>query len=162
MTLSENVNADRSDVLLTSVFLAGGIKSKRKLNTLVFIIQEKLKSTNKEILNYKFYDTITGPYSLELMEDIEVLANAGFVSGSNKRNLGEFTHYYSLTDFGEMEYKWIIEKNTPDDVKEDIRKVIDEYRNMHAYEIITKLKENGEYVSLEPEEKLNNILFEKI
>ena len=125
----------------------GVIKSKRRLNTVVFLIQCNLKERNNHTLNYKFYNTITGPYSEDLIEDIESLANAGFINGSNKTNEGSFTHHYSLTDFGKTAFEWAIKKSVPLEIQDALRDNSQKYKELPWCSLVYDSKACANFLS---------------
>ena len=142
-TMDSNTGATKKNILLNILWNFGVIKSKRRLNTVVFLIQCKLKERDNNPLDYKFYDTITGPYSEELMDDIESLANAGFINGSNKTNEGLFTHHYILTDFGKTAFEWTIKKSMPLEIQDAIRDNSQKYKELSWYDTLNDSKAEG-------------------
>lgn len=147
--MDSNTGAAKKNILLNILWDFGVIKSRRRLNTVVFLIQCKLKERGNNTLNYKFYDTITGPYSEELMDDIESLANAGFINGSNKTKEGLFTHHYILTDFGKTAFEWTIKKSVPLEIRDVLRDNSQKYKELPWYSLLgdSKAEEYAKFLS---------------
>jgi len=147
--MDSSTEATKKGILLNILWYFGVIKSRRRLNTVVFLIQCELQRKGNNILNYKFYDTITGPYSEDLMDDIESLANAGFINGSNKTKEGLFTHYYTLTDFGKTAFEWTIKKSVPLEIRNVLEGSWQKYKEQKLpwYSLLEEAKKHAEFLS---------------
>jgi len=151
---------DKYDVLLDIHWVAKNIETTRRLNMIVFLLQEKSPEI-KKILNYTFYDTIVGPYSPKLTDDVEDLANGGWIRGDDKVARGEgFGHSFMLSDFGIVDFKF--HKTTREKLKNSgiegkIREVIEKYNILkkHPYNLMKEIKQSEVYKVVRPAEELH-------
>ncbi|PKP58774.1 MAG: hypothetical protein CVT89_02290 [Candidatus Altiarchaeales archaeon HGW-Altiarchaeales-2] len=155
---------EKRDILLDIFWASKKIKTTRRLNIFVFLLQEKC-SEIKQILNYTFYDTIRGPYSPELMDDIDVLAT-GWINGDDKVTKGEgFGYSYELSDFGITDFKFhrhIREKLKRSGIEYKIKEFIEDKKydilNKGHNELVRDIKKDENYKNCIEQEK-NLLLF---
>ncbi len=147
---------DKYDLLLDILWVAKKIETTRRLHMTVFLLQEESREI-KGILDYTFYNTLMGPYSPKLADDVEDLANGGWIRGDDKVARGKgFGHSYMLSDFGINDFKFhktAKEKLKDRGVEDKIKEIFKNYNILkeHPYDLIKKIKQK-EYNQKEYEE----------
>lgn len=117
------------------------VRGKTRLVKLMHIINEELKERNPEMVLYTFKPYYYGPYSDELMGDVEKLINEGYID--HRTEFVSVSHYggylenvYTLSEKG-RDY---LQENLPDsNIPESILRLIEETKSKYNDIPLSKL-----------------------
>jgi uncharacterized protein YwgA len=123
-------------VLLLSWSSNGKIEGRTRLEKLVYL----LKHRGGVAFTYKFVPYHYGPYSRELVEDLDQLKEFGLVDETmNTDEYGVIRYDYSLTSEGTQLAKEI-EQRLGREGSRDVMKAYDEWKERRTFELIALAK----------------------
>jgi len=122
----------RRDLLLTMIAIGdGSVEGRTRLTKLMYIVKVKLlelvndlrhfllRKKIREILDkyYEFKMHYYGPYSEELIKDLKILENEGFITSEIVPLYDFYQYKYTVTDKGRRRAEDVI-KELPDEILE--------------------------------------------
>ncbi len=120
---------ERRDAILYMIRITGPIAYARRINAMVYLLQEDLKENEKIDLGYKFEYGISGVYSNSLMSDLNFMEMIGY--GYCERN---FEHSYGLTSSGASFVDWSIKKEIKPEIIKEINRMAEKYKKEYKKE----------------------------
>jgi len=129
----------------------GGIQGKTRLQKLAFLLDEEELGDQFDAYQFRKYDY--GPFSKELLEDVESLEKKGLVEIRKSRTLGGNARYdYRLTEDGEAVVKDLFDRDETSPILDDAKSTLSNYGDMPLRELIERVyqkypeyKENSVY-----------------
>jgi len=113
------------------------VKGKTRLQKLVFLLDKENEELN--IPDFNFYSYDYGPFSKELLEEIERLERLGFVEITKSRSIGGSVRYdYKITPQGEERLSGL---DTSEELNGEIRNIIDEFGDKPLLNLIDEVYE---------------------
>ena len=128
-------------VLSLAAKACGGVlKSKLRLVKLFFLVQKEAKDVVEKLVGspepYSFEPYLHGPFSRELLEDVEKLAELGLVHIDDEIIAKNFIRKnYVLTSKG-VEVFAEIEKRVPRELLEKLKKLVERYAKMDLDDLL--------------------------
>ena len=117
---TEAKNMNKRQALLLALLAAddeGTVSGRTRLQKLVFLAQEEF-SDDLNASEYEFYPYHYGPFSKDLLNDIEALEQAGLVSERNIDLQRGEKYIYELEDDGRDELRQFLSTLSPSDRQE--------------------------------------------
>jgi len=128
------------------------VEGKTRMQKLAFLTQERLVEAGVDL--YEFIEYDYGPFSKELLEDLEMYEQKGLVEINRVPTFsGNHRFDYSLTEEGVEVFEGLLNENdTAKEVVETASSVLDEYNDLsiralmeHIYENFPRFQERSVY-----------------
>ncbi|RLM83530.1 hypothetical protein D3D02_17820 [Halobellus sp. Atlit-38R] len=151
--MTDEVTITREKLIPLALLEASGrdLQGKTRLQKLAFLLDEEELGDQFDAYSFRKYDY--GPFSKQLLEDIESLERKGIVDIQESRTLGGNKRYdYELTAMGENVIEELLQMGDVEEVFEAAQRVVAEYGEMslrelieHVYDAYPEYEENSVY-----------------
>ena len=136
-----SITIDRESLVPLALLdaMGGEIQGKTRLQKLAFLLDEEQLGDRFDAYSYRKYDY--GPFSKELLDDTESLAQKDLVDISEQRTVGGNTRYdYQLTDPGQDAVSKLSEKESDiSEIFDAAEEIVSEYGDLPLRDLIERV-----------------------